>query len=302
MSWSPHPYLKLFFGAVCIGLAPIFTRFIVEQGGVGSVAAGFWRMMFGVVGFGLMAFLQKSSDIKRITMGDVMSSNWGAIIAAGVFFGMDLTVWHLSFEYTSVANSTLIANLSSLFVPISGVIFFREKIRRSLVLGGLAAFTGAVCLIQFGNAPSHIMHEGQVAWGNWLALATAFCYTGYMLSTKVLSMKFPVALTMTMVCAVSAVFLLIASFLLGSQIVPTYSVGWLWIVLLGGVSQTIGQGLVANCLGTVPVSTSALLLLLAPVSSAVFAVLILNQNLAIGQAAGIALTVLGLATIARDRK
>ena len=40
---------------------------------------------------------------------------------AGLFFAADLGVWHWSIVYTSVANSTLLANLAPIFVTLAGV-------------------------------------------------------------------------------------------------------------------------------------------------------------------------------------
>lgn len=293
----------LLCGAMAIGLAPIFVRLAVTEGGVGSIAAGFWRMFIGAIGFAIIGLLRGRNDRFQFqrSIADVMRLAWIPASIAGVVFALDLIAWHTSFEYTSVANSTLIANLSSLIVPLCGVLLFKEPFRKSLLIGGVFAMTGVVLLVLFGSAPKGLTHSDFKFLGDGLAFLTAFFYATYMLLTKQLAKHLRAESLMLVVSAVSAVVLIVAAIFLQSNIIPTMSVGWLWILCLGIVPQLIGQGLVAKALTELPVSISALMLLSAPVSSAIFGFLILDQDLRVGQMIGIVFTLIGIAIVGRKR-
>lgn len=296
--------MYLLIGGSAIGLAPIFARLVVTQGGVGSIAAGFWRMFIGAIGFALLGFFQRKKDGQAPfaeSVSEVLRIGRNAAVIAGVMFAFDLIAWHISFEYTSVANATLLANLSSLMVPLCGVLIFKETFRKSLAAGGLFAIAGVVCLVLFGAAPQGAAISEYKYLGDGLAFLTAFFYTGYMLSTKNLASRLNAGALMLVVSTISAVLLLLTSLLLKIPVLPTAPIGWVWILCIGGFSQIMGQGLVARALTRLPVSQSALMLLSAPVSSAVFGVLILDQTLKPGQLVGVVLTIIGIAIIGTRR-
>ncbi len=306
-SLSPQSYGKsivfLTMGALAIGMAPILVRLTVTQGGVGSIAAGFWRMSIGAIGFALIGFFSSGEQSPRFSksLGDVFRNARIPALLAGAVFALDLISWHISFEYTSVANSTLLANLSSLIVPVCGVILFKEPLRRSLIVGGAFAIFGVFLLVWFGHAPKDISHSDFKFLGDALAFLTAFFYASYMLLTKHLAKHLRADALMLVVSAVSGGILLLASLILDSNVLPDTTIGWAWVLCLGLVPQVIGQGLVAKALTKLPVSISALMLLSAPVSSAIFGFLILGQEIQGGQFMGIALTLIGIAIVARRR-
>lgn len=292
--------IYLLIGGTSIGLAPIFTRLAVGQGGVGSIAAGFWRMCIGAIGFAVLGFLQNRKTVGKTfheSLKDVFDIGFKAAVIAGVMFALDLIAWHISFEYTSVANATLLANLSSFFVPICGILFFKEPFRKSLVAGGICATSGVICLVHFGVAPRDAAISDFKYLGDALAFLTAFFYTGYMLSTKHLAKRLNAGALMLVVSSLSAALLLGSSLILNSRVIPEAQIGWIWILCLGGVSQVMGQGFVAKALTVLPVSQSALMLLAAPVSSALFGVLILGQTLQPGQLLGVVFTIAGIGIV-----
>ena len=105
----------LVFGAVAIGFAPIFVR-LTETG---PVAAGFWRLALALPLLAPFAF--GAPDGGRAGPPD------RAILLAGVFFACDLAFWHYSIVLTSVANATVLANLTPIVVTVAGWWLFRER-------------------------------------------------------------------------------------------------------------------------------------------------------------------------------
>src|SRR5207302_640086 len=103
----------LLLGATCIALSPIFVR--VSEAGPTTTA--FWRVALAVAPLWLLDALRRGEAARTDRV------KWPLLFAAGVAFAGDLGFWHTSIKLTSVANSTLLANLASLFVTLVAWIF-----------------------------------------------------------------------------------------------------------------------------------------------------------------------------------
>src|SRR5690606_1510442 len=94
---------------------------------------------------------------------------------AGFAFAGDLAFWHLSIRYTSVANSTLLANLASIFVTLAAWLFLRER-PTGLFLAGLASALAGVGLL----VSTSLSFSGTALLGDAMGVATAAFYAGYL--------------------------------------------------------------------------------------------------------------------------
>ncbi|MGH8586604.1 MAG: EamA family transporter, partial [Gammaproteobacteria bacterium] len=101
---STAAFLYLLAGGCAIAFAPIFVR----MADTGPVASAFWRTALAAPLLWAWAWHVRGSEPETRTPS-------GAILGAGLFFAADLGVWHWSIVYTSVANSTLLANLAPIF-------------------------------------------------------------------------------------------------------------------------------------------------------------------------------------------
>lgn len=296
-----NPSVKLLVGATAIGFAPIFAKLLILDGAMSPFASGFWRMFIGAVGFYLMLMMSGRWSASVAELQSLRNNSWFTALLAGLLFAADLMAWHTSFLFTSVGASSLIANLSAVLVPISGVIFFREKLKPHIIVGGSLALLGLVglTLLKSGQINGSRLYEGREFLGELLAFLTAFFYTGYMLSIKSLAGKYSARVLMFTSSTVSALILGLACFSLGQSLIPATGLGWLWAICLGVLSQVVGQGLVASSLAVLPVGQSALILLWAPISSTVFGWLILGEAMNLGQVLSVILTVSGIAIVVR---
>src|SRR5215203_5438182 len=112
----------LLLGAVFIALSPIFVR-LSEAG---PTATAFWRVALAVPVLWILVFSVNQS------LGN-FSRKKLLLLAAGIAFAGDLAFWHKSIEFTSVANSTLLANLASIFVTLAAWVLWRERPRALFV-------------------------------------------------------------------------------------------------------------------------------------------------------------------------
>jgi drug/metabolite transporter (DMT)-like permease len=262
----------LLLGATCIALSPIFVR-LSEAG---PTATAFWRVALAVPVLWLLCFMKEKAREKN------RKAPWLLLLAAGFAFAGDLGFWHASIQLTSVANSTLLANLSSLFVTLAAWIFLRERPSRLFLTGlGLALF-GVTLLVR-----SSLQFSATALAGDALGVVTAMFYAGYILAVKGLRDRGETALRiMAVTSTLTAILLLPAALASGEQFFPATAAGWRVLLGLALVSHAAGQGLIAYALAHLPAAFSSVGLLLQPVVAALFAWLLLAEPLAALQMAG----------------
>ena len=275
----------LILGATGIAFAPIFAKLATETdglgaGGISPVAVAFWRLGLSVPLF--YGISLKARRAGRVVPNYPKSKLW-LLLLPGVFFAGDLAAWHWAFEYTSVANATLEANMASIFVALFGWLVLKEKLNWRFPVGmGIAVF-GLVVLVLAGSTmgQSHLV-------GDLLGILTAFCYAGYLSSVKVLTRYFDVGRIMFVATFVGSLTLLLGLLLtygnLGTGVlIPQNNQTWVWLVGLAVVPQVTGQALIALGMSKLPVSFSAVSLLWQPVVTALMGWLILNQPMSLPQ-------------------
>jgi drug/metabolite transporter (DMT)-like permease len=260
----------LFLGATCIALSPIFVR-LSEAG---PTATAFWRVALAVVPLWIALILKNGKAS--------FAGKWPLLLAAGFAFAGDLAFWHSSIKLTSVANSTLLANLASLFVTLAAWIFLKQRPSRLFVAGLGAALFGVTLLVQ--TSPGF---SATALAGDALGVVTAMFYAGYILAVKGLRDRGAGTLhLMAVTSTLTAVLLLPTALATGEQLFPGTTSGWLVLLGLALVSHAAGQGMIAFALAHLPVAFSSVGLLLQPVVAAIFAWVVLGEPLVGLQVAG----------------
>jgi len=254
----------LLAGAACIALSPIFVR-LSEAG---PTATAFWRVALAVPV--LWFFYSAKTKHRTGHAGTPL-----LLVAAGLAFAGDLAFWHTSIKLTSVANSTLLANLASIFVTLAAWIFLRHK-PTALFLAGLAAALAGVAML----VKSSLAFSATGLVGDALGVVTALFYAWYILVVKALRDRGATALhLMAATSTVTAVILLPVALASGEQMLPHSAYGWAILAGLALVSHALGQGLIAYALAHLPATFSSVGLLLQPVIAAFFAWTLLAEPL-----------------------
>jgi len=257
--------LALFAGAACIALSPIFVR--VSE--AGPTATAFWRVAVAVPVLWFFYFLKTKQRARRY------SGQWLLLLAAGFAFAGDLAFWHASVVRTSVANSTLLANLATIFVTLGAWVFLRERPAR-LFFGGLAAALVGVALLvhtSLGFSQTGLL-------GDALGVVTAIFYASYLLAVKSLRDRGETTLhLMAVTTTLTGIILFPVALASGEQMLPVSAYGWWMLVGLALISHAAGQGLIAYALAHLPAAFSSVSLLFQPVMAALFAWLLLSEGL-----------------------
>ena len=271
---------SLLAGATCIALSPIWVR--VSE--VGPTASAFWRVALAVpLLWTLFAFNFKGQKI--LDKGQFIP-----LLATGIAFAGDLAFWHWSIQYTSVANSTLLANLASIFVTLAAWLLWQQRPSGLFLAGLAAALLGVGLLVRasVGHSPTALLGDG-------LGVVTAMFYAWYLLSVKGLRDRGASTLQlMAVTTTITAVILLPVALASGEALLPESAAGWLKLLGLAWISHAAGQGLIAYALAHLRAGFTSVGLLLQPVMAALFAWMLLGEPLAALQIAGGAVVLAGL--------
>jgi drug/metabolite transporter (DMT)-like permease len=276
----------LVFGALVIATSPILVRLAA----CGPAAAGFWRLAFAMPLLTLMAV-----GAPRASGG--IGTPTRAMLLAGLWFALDLGCWHYGIRYTSIANATVLPNLTPVIVTLVSWFAFRERPRTVFVVGMATAIAGAVLMAEAAHAApaGPAPHIGDI-----LSASTAVWYALYFIAVRSARLARPTLSVMLWSCLVGAPLLLIAALVLREQILPATALGWAAAVGLG-LAHVFGQGSIAWALGRLPASTASVTVLVQPVAAAVLAYFIFGETLTPLQALGGAVALGGIVIAQQGR-
>ena len=282
-------FAALIAGAMGIAFSPIFVRL----SDLGAPVTAFWRPALAIPALLIwVAFDQRGQSPRRRSP---TRRDYGLLVLSGFMFAGDLFFWHWSIQFTSIANSTLLANFAPIFVTLASWLLFGERFTpRFLIALGLG-ITGAVVLMgdSLTISPDHLL-------GDAMGLVTAMFYGGYIIVVGRLRTRFSTAVIMSWSSIVTAVFLLPLALHYDGPLLTTTLYGWGVLLGLGLVSHAGGQSLIAYALAHLPAAFSSLSLLVQPVASTVLAWIILDEAIGAWQGLGGAIVLFGI-LLARRR-
>jgi drug/metabolite transporter (DMT)-like permease len=255
-------YTALAIGVICIGTSAIF----VKIANVPGLVSAFYRVFIAGIALLFLYFLRRKKRLPSRT-------DLGWIALGGFFFALDLALWNTSILLTSAAVSTLLANNSPLWVGLGAMLIFREKLSQKFWLGLITALIG-MTLIVGGKA----IQELRFNTGDLLAIATSFCYAGYMLVTQKTRSRVD-TLTLNTFTMLTCVFLLLPVNLLSQQEISGFSPRtWLALIGLGLVPQLAGWLVINYAMGHLPAARVSVTLLGQVLVTAILGFLLLSET------------------------
>ena len=265
----------LVFGGCVIGFSPILVRLTQT----GPAAAGVWRLAFALP---LLAGLARRVDGR-------LSPPAGLALAACVAFALDLGFWHYGIKYTSVANATVLPNLTPVVVTAFAWVFLGQRPRRLFLLAVAVAVAGAWLMAsRQAGAPGL-----DPPFGNALSAATALWYALYMLAIAQARKRASASSLMLWSSAAGAPLVLLAAAALGERLAPAGPSGWAACVALG-IMHVAGQGSIAWAMGRLPTPTASVVVLVQPVVAALLGWLLFGEAIGPLQAFGATVALAGV--------
>jgi drug/metabolite transporter (DMT)-like permease len=268
------PTLRLFIGAALISLSPVWVRLV----DVAPSTSGFYRVVFG--GAALVIYLLATRRQLHLS-----KRAWWLLLAASVFFALDLWFWHRSINLIGPGLSTLLANFQVFFMMIAGIVFLRQMPRPAQVLAVPLALLGLALIVGLDWSALPEDYRLGVIFG----ILTAITYASYMLFLRAARMMstFRAPTRELAVVSVMCMVMMAATVMVEGEslVIPTYKdLGWL--VAYGVLSHCIGWLFIASSLAEVTSVEAGLALLLQPTLSFVWDVLFFDRPMTTTELAG----------------
>lgn len=265
----------LLIALIALSLAAIFIKLSEQE--ISPVSTIFNRLWIAAIILGGWKWInltiiqpQESVEINtRPTNGEIL-----LLILVGILGTASVICWAFSLTQTSVANSTLMRNLSPVFTCLQGWLFFQQRFNTRFILGMLLALMGA-SLIGLGDLQIGI--ENLI--GDGLGIVAAMFYALNLLILENLRSKFSAVTLLSWRCAIGAFILFPFLWLTEDRFFPHTLQGWLIIFALTIICQCFGQCILVHQLNYFSSSFIAVLLLLEPTLTAVFAHFVFGETL-----------------------
>ena len=275
-------FAALLAGNIAIAFGPLLVRFADS----GPIATGFWRLALATP---FLFFVGYRFCFRFSALGK--STIWLATIA-GLFFGVDIILWHIGIFQTKMANATLFANCASLILVVYGIFVARKMPSKWESAAVRFAFVGAALLMGQSLDLSPLHFQGDI-----LSLGAGLTYTVYLVLMMRVRQNTESWGALGMASAVAAVILLTASIVAGEQVIPTV---WWPVVLLAFTSQFFGQGCLTYALPHFSPLVIGLALLFQPALSAAAGWLAFGETLTAMDFIGSALVMIALVLVRKQ--
>ncbi|MGK7893244.1 MAG: DMT family transporter [Xenococcus sp. (in: cyanobacteria)] len=273
-----------------VSFAPIFIRFSETE--LGANATVLNRLLIFVLVFGLGRFI--SSRISPVTETDpeptpLTIQQWILLASVGLISIMSLVLWAISLEYTTVAKSMLLNNLTPIFTSLGAWLLFGQRFDKRFLVGMAIALIGAIALgLEDLNGA-----EGSL-FGDFLALLSAVFLGSYFLMVEQLRNRFSATTILLWRCAIGSLLLIPVVLFTREQMFPTTNLAILGVIGLGIISEGFGQRLLADTMDKLSSSFVSLFLLLEPIVSAILAWIIFTERLSSITWVGFAVVLTGI--------
>ena len=275
-------YATLAAGAVAISFAPILVKALAADG-VSPSAIGFWRGLIGTIVLIPLALLRGTS---------LFPPRRAFLLAAfaGFVFFLDLAAWHRAIHGVGAGIATILANTQVFLTAILSAVIFRERVGVRFAVAAAVAIAGVSLLAGLGSG---LDFPADCVIGLGLALFTAVCYAGFLVSMRAAGMALGGGGTLGLMVWMTA----FATVGLGSTAVfetgnffPATTEGWVFAVVLAVAIHALGWWAISSSLPKLPGAIGALVLLVQPVLATVWGALIYDERLAPLQLLGAGLT------------
>jgi drug/metabolite transporter (DMT)-like permease len=281
-----RPALAALAGALTIA----FSAILVHLANVTPSTAAVFRCAYALPVLGALAYGERRRH------GSPPRGSWWRASVAGAFFAADLILWHHSIADVGAGLATVLANLQVVLVAAAAWVVLGERPSGRVAFAVPLVFGGAVLISgvigdAFGDNPAR---------GALFGVLTGVAYTGFILVLRDMGrdLRRPAG-PLYAATLMATVVAILAGALLGElDLVPSWPAHG-WLVTLGLTSQVIGWLLIALALPRLPASLTSIVLTVQPVGSVLLGIVLLGEEPAPVQLAGVVVIVAGIVVATR---
>jgi drug/metabolite transporter (DMT)-like permease len=275
----PLALATLCIALLAISFAPIFIRFseleltaqatVFNRFAIFAVVFGFGRVLSRQV-----ARAQAPLLTEAIAPEPISTKEWILLFGVGGISIFSLGLWATSLEYTSVAKSMLLNNLTPIFTTLGGWLFLKQRFDRRFLAGMAIALVGAIAMgfEDLNGADGFLL-------GDFCALLSAVFLGTYLLMVEQLRSRFDATTILLWRCVVGSGVLLPILLITQQPLFAEIPKTWFAVIGLGIICEGFGQRLLADSMDVLSSSFISLLLLLEPIVSAILAWFIFHEQL-----------------------
>lgn len=273
---------RLLAGVVLISFSAVFVKLV----SVPPTTSGLYRCLFG--GLILIVIVRLRGERLVASRGPLLM-----LLAAALFFALDLWVWHRSILYVGPGLATLLGNFQVFILALAGVLFFGERLRWQVVLAIPLALLGLSLIVGFDWSALGPEYRLGIVFG----LMTAVFYAAYLLSLRrargMAGAGTPSG-DLAVVSLATAALLAAAAPAGGESLaIPGWRDGMI-LLAYGVVAQVLGWVLISGSLPRIAASRVGLILLLQPLLAFVWDVLIFARRITLLEATGAAVALVAI--------
>jgi drug/metabolite transporter (DMT)-like permease len=210
------------------------------------------------------------------------------VLIASLAFAGDMSSWHWSLEFTSVANATIFVNTASIYMVIFAVLIFKEPISKQFILSFVLTFVGVIGLIYFSN----IKTEGALL-GDGIALMAAFLYATYLLIISRLGEESSINIIFY-TTLFTGMFGLAFALFESRDFLPSSSAQFYNLLAMAILCQVGGQFFITYSLPKIKASLGSIGLLMQPIIATIFGAIVFYEYLNFTQLSFVILALLGI--------
>ncbi len=277
-------------GVVAVMSASLFWSFggvLGKSTGASGIVLSFWRLWIA------SAVLL---SIAAITHRWPSRADLRASFVAGVLFGLNLCVFFITLQYTSIAVALIIGALSPVIALPIAAAFMGERVTAVKVACALVAVVGVVVAVL--TAPAAKDGSTTKPVGYMWAVASLLVWVLYLLQTKRVRATVETVRYLTSVTMVGALTVSLLALVTRSHLAQIHGAGWLWVTLLALGPGIAGHGLVAWAQPRVDASVTSVLIQLEPVGASLAAFAFLDERVSLAQAFAMLVVVGALCVLA----
>ncbi len=273
---------RVLAGVVCISFSPVF----VGLADVAPTTSAFYRVFIGGIALALLLLATRTRLI-------FSRATWAWLVLAAVWFTADLWFWHRSIRDVGPGLSTLLASLQVIFVTLIGWLFLKERVAPRqwlaipMALLGLALIVG----IDWRALPADYQR------GVFFGVMTGLSYALYLLTLRRVQATtrstLPMAeiAVMSLVCSVIIAGISVAE---SESLAITSARAAGWLLAYGVLAHVLGWLLIASGIAMVTPAVFGLSLLLQPLLSFTWDILIFGRGLSLLEFVGGVITLIAI--------
>ena len=275
-----NPYLALILSVLSVSTSSIFVRFSDAS----SMIISTYRMLFTVILMAPVVLLKHRKQLIEIHRKDVLYA-----VISGLFLALHFATWITSLKLTTVAASTVLVQMSPIFVVAGSYVLFKEKVSRASMIGVVIAIAGSILvgLLDFRIG-------GKAFIGDFLALSGALFLAGYLLIGRELRKRIDL-LPYTFIVYISCtLFLIFGSIIMDIPLYPYSPKNYAIFFALAFFCTILGHTVFNWALKYLPAYAVSTCSLFEPVGATILALLILGEIPGFMQILGQILILIGL--------